>query len=288
MVQTIFGASRVWAMQVRNGRLWTLRQAPRFRSYHGPATEPSFTGEVSTLLPEGDTPDTRALHFFGEDELEHTSGMGAIFENGDVAVATTDRRLFVYPDTNDDVLAARARRPFKLPFAPYDISITSSDRIALLEAAGVTLDPLGERGPYSIRDELFLAYPERKGTWPTVLRVLDRKGRLLESTTVPFPVLQPPIDGERGRTYLAGIGFAAVEAGRIVFTHPSKHVCLATAMLGGNVVLATGEELRFIARDGTIRHVIRVPPGETITTPPAIGHDGAVWIATEKTLYVAR
>lgn len=47
-------------------------------------------------------------------------------------------------------------------------------------------------------------------------------------------------------------------------------------------------ELRFVSRDGAIRQSFHTADGDMITTPPAIGPDGTIWVATSKALYVAR
>ena len=105
--------------------------------------------------------------------------------------------------------------------------------------------------------------------------------------TVPFEVLQPPVDGGAGRIYLLGNGFAAVQDGHLLWSKPSSTMILGTAFAGGELALATGPELRIVARDGSIRQSLRTD-GEPIAAPPAIASDGAVWVATNKALYVAR
>jgi hypothetical protein len=88
--------------------------------------------------------------------------------------------------------------------------------------------------------------------------------------------------------YLAGNGLAAVEHGRIAWSATGTRRTVATAFADGSLAVGVGRDLRLVAPDGTIRQTLRVAEGETITAPPAIASDGAIWIATARGLYVAR
>jgi hypothetical protein len=106
--------------------------------------------------------------------------------------------------------------------------------------------------------------------------------------TVSFEVLQPPVDGGRGRVYLLGTGVAGIDDGVVTWTQAPAPLTLGAAFAGGELALATGRELRLVDRDGSVRQSFAVAAGETIQTPPAIAPDGSVWLATEAALYAAR
>jgi hypothetical protein len=144
--------------------------------------------------------------------------------------------------------------------------------------------------PYSANDELAHAWTRfaQRPHWSTRLHVLDRQANPVSAATVPFPVLQPPIEGEGGRFYLAGFGFAAVDGAKPVYWHQSNTQCFATALHGGDVVVAAGKELSFVKRDGTIQRTLKVRDGEAILAAPAVAEDGTIWVTTATALYVAR
>ena len=60
----------------------------------------------------------------------------------------------------------------------------------------------------------------------------------------------------------------------------------ATAFADGTLAVVRGTELQIVANDGSIKQSLRA--AEELTTYPAIGPDGAVWVASARTLYVAR
>jgi hypothetical protein len=76
--------------------------------------------------------------------------------------------------------------------------------------------------------------------------------------------------------------------GTVVWSMATPKLTQATAFDDGSLAVTTGSELRLVARDGTIAQVFRVDKGEELTTPPAIGSDGWVWVASVKAVYVAR
>ncbi len=172
----------------------------------------------------------------------------------------------------------------------YDLSIVSSG-YALIEVGS----PLPDPHPYTDleralvlrarRLEFLNAAPPR---WKTIVHHLDLQGKETWHAEVPFEVLQPPIDGSGGRVYLMGMGAAAFQDGKLLFSTPSAVPMLGTAFQDGTLAVAVGPELRIVAPDGQIRQRFTTAEREAITTPPAIGSDGSVWVGTGKGLYVAR
>jgi outer membrane protein assembly factor BamB len=120
------------------------------------------------------------------------------------------------------------------------------------------------------------------------LHCVDINGHEQWSTVVPFAVRQPPIDGSDGRVYLAGDGLAAIENGQVLWSKPATETIRATAFVDGTLAITQVNTFRIIKRDGPNILTYYSRFNEPITTPPAITHDGAVWMASEKSLYVAR
>ncbi|TMA22735.1 MAG: hypothetical protein E6J85_03905 [Deltaproteobacteria bacterium] len=118
------------------------------------------------------------------------------------------------------------------------------------------------------------------------LDALRGDGSLAWSVRVPFLARQPPIDGN-GRVYLVGLGVAAIDLeGKMLWLNPSPVPVRASAFADGTLALARGSELQIMAPDGSVRQTLRA--GEELTSFPAIGPDASVWVASAKTLYVAR
>ncbi len=119
------------------------------------------------------------------------------------------------------------------------------------------------------------------------VHVLDAVGHEVWSAVVPFDVKQPPIDCA-GRVCVAGDGLAALDHGRVAWVRFEGERVYATAFEDGSLAVSRGRALHILSRDGIDQQVLSVAAGEAITTPPAIGHDGAVWVATVEAVYVAR
>ena len=222
-------------------------------------------------------------------------GCGAISEDRRFAVAMRDGQFLVY-DGNATVLDAKNNEvtPRSLTtstnIVAYDLSIVPSG-YALIEVGSPLLDPQ----PYSDLERALVLRARRleflrvaPPRWKTVVHHLDLQGKETWHAEVPFEVLQPPIDGSSGRIYLMGMGAAAFQDGKLLFSTPSAVPMLGTAFQDGTLAVAVGPELRIVARDGQIRQRFTTAEHEPITTPPAIGSDGSVWVGTGKGLYVAR
>jgi len=270
---------RVWAASLTDTHFAVLAQRP-LSGNHDSVLPPSLTA-VAEKVP-------KAGRYIGEflaaQQLKNTEGVGAISANGDFVVATRDRQLLVFPlpanRQGPSELSASVRKP--LPFTPYDIALIGG-KVTLIQALGSDA-----ANAFSEQEELAVTDAANHARWTTSLHWLELSGTETAHVAVPFPVLQPPVDLDQGRVLLVGLGFAAVEGNRVVFTHRSERRCLATASAGGTFALACGAELQIVTRDGAIRETFKVRDGESITTPPAIGEDGSVWLATQRALYVAR
>jgi len=106
------------------------------------------------------------------------------------------------------------------------------------------------------------------------------------SIQVPFEVLQPAIAGAGDRVYLAGKGLAAIDKGKITWSHLSPEPIYASSFEDGSLALATGKRLDFVKPDGTIDQSFNAD--EPLVAPPAIAADGSVWAASAEALYLAR
>jgi len=160
-------------------------------------------------------------------------------------------------------------------------------------------DPKTRRAPELVQRELpyrtrllsivppnmFLVGDDAGGT----LHCLNFDGTERWSLRLPFASgEEPPVDAGDGRVVVTGAGLASIENGHVLWSAPGKNPVFATAFQEGTLAVATGPELRIVDRDGSVRQSLRTSEGDMITTPPAIAHDGTVWVATQKALYVAR
>jgi hypothetical protein len=270
------------AMRFADNRLTAVRQLPPVPHPHGgKPLRPKELAVTVHAFHRTDAEDRADLH--ASDSLEGVEGLGAIAEDGAVALVTTDGRFVAYNGEPSPAGSDALRISDKsLGYVPYDISF-SGDEIAIIEAGG-TSSPVAA---YRWEDDLAYAFPSLGVGWSTRLHVLDRHGRETSHVDVGFEALMPPILAGSGRTYVAGMGLAAIDGGRIAWIHRSKSIVRATAFQDGELAVTTGAHLQLVGRDGVIRQEFSTP-GETIETPPAIGPDGAVWFATGKALYVAR
>jgi hypothetical protein len=111
-------------------------------------------------------------------------------------------------------------------------------------------------------------------------------GSLAWRASLSFLATQPAIDGDH-RVYVVGAGIAALDLdGHTLWSSASTLPLRATAFADGTLAVVRGSELQIVANDGSIKQSLRAV--EELTTYPAIGPDGAVWVASARTLYVAR
>ncbi len=274
-------AGRVWATHVTADSIFVVNQEA-MEGNHGDRTPQQLELVANHLVPG-----SPAKKLLGGDVMKDAWGLGAITRNSEIVALSTSGELRVYAPEADAQSFLKKLHTAKVGFAPYDVSIIDST-IALLEAEGVpAVDDLHWRGPYQPDLDLFLRFGEMTARWKTKLHLVSLQGTDTAQITVPFEVLQPPVEGGGGRIYLAGTGFAAIQDGKVQWSQAPTARTLVTAFDGGEVALTIGRELRLVDRDGNIRQSFTTP-AEAIVTPPAIGGDGSVWFATDKGIYAAR
>jgi hypothetical protein len=187
-------------------------------------------------------------------------GVAAIADDWRTVVAMEDQVLRILaPSANPATQAAVELAHVPLPFVASTVS-------------------LAEGG-------IVLTSKEHEGA---AIHFLDGRGTETWSARLSFLPEQPAIDAANGRIVLAGAGLGAVEKGHVLWSEASHTAIHATAFQDGTLAVTTGPELRIVDRDGSIRQSLRTSEDDVITTPPAIAHDGTVWVATQKALYVAR
>lgn len=121
----------------------------------------------------------------------------------------------------------------------------------------------------------------------TKLHMLDECGTERWSEHLPIVALQPPVDGGADTIHVVGHGLATFSKRKLVHHECSKEPMYMTCFRSGECVLAAVRDLRFLRRSGAVRLALNPGPMERFITPPAIASDGAVWVATEKSVYIA-
>jgi hypothetical protein len=193
------------------------------------------------------------------EEVFVARGAAAIGTDHRVVVATLDGKVRVYAPDGDAVeMLGRPRSEITVGDALSDVSITSAGTIVLA----------------------------RRGA-TTKVRLVDERA-VQWSVDVGFAAGQPPIDGGDARVYIAGDGLAAIERGAVLWSTPSVVPTRATAFADGTLAVCRGPGLQIIARDGSIVQQLATSDGAPIVTPPAIGPDGSIWVATPTHVCVAR
>jgi hypothetical protein len=247
-----------------------------------------WAGADGFFLPERRV---TSLHW---EEILDGAGCGAIAEDLRVAVAMQDRRFLVFDGTSDPQVTRTTRGvrlvDTTLAFVPYDISVVSSGYALLSVGHALDGPPFASEldralAIYARRIEFPLNPPAR---WKTIVHHLGPDGRETWRHEIPFEVLQPPIDAGRGRIYLMGNGTAAIQDGKLLFATQYTTPMFGTAFEDGAMAISAGAELRIIGPDGRLQQTFTTAEHEPITTPPAIGSDGSVWVGTGKAVYVAR
>jgi hypothetical protein len=168
--------------------------------------------------------------------------------------------------------------------AAYELSFVAGD-VCLLShmPPGAALDSATLAERTRIHDMPWAA----PGRWRSWLHRHGPDGAERLVLELPFTVRQPAIDGGGGRVLVAGDGLAALDGDEIVWQRESALPGFATAYGDGSVAFAAGRELVILDRDGREIERHELPEDELVFTPPAIGADGSVWLATGKALYRA-
>ncbi len=198
-------------------------------------------------------------------------GRRAIDEGGHAVLALRSGRFVVLLSQGD----ATTRHGIPALDAPIDPGATD---LSIVPPFALILYGGGDAGQYikSVSEDL------------TTTRIDARlpDGSLAWRVSLPFLAGQPAIDGN-GRVYVVGTGIAALDlSGHVLWSAASSVPMRATAFADGTLAVVRGSALQIVASDGGIRQQFLA--AEELTTYPAIGSDGAVWVASAKTLYVAR
>jgi hypothetical protein len=201
--------------------------------------------------------------------IEEDPGVGAIDGNGYTALTLESGRFLVLLPIGDEEGYAIVGTEARVEAGATDLSIVPPFAMVLYGG--------GAAG----------ALVARRDKWTTSLLHARRPdGSLAWSMDFPFVAHQPPIDGD-GRVYVVGDGIAAVDMeGKPLWCSPSSTILRAQAFMDGTLAVVDGAELQILGIDGRVRQSFRAE--EELTSYPAIGSDGAVWVASAKTLYMAR
>jgi len=286
-------AQNDWALRERGGALaYVLSWPARMETPHGPMLSPEVWWGTTADGPG----DGRGYAGFTE-VIRGRSGCGAVGPDNRIVVAVRGSRFLVLdafrlaPGSGQEAMRLV---DVPLELAVYDMSIVPGG-YALLTAPVDVVDtpprtPVAEMWALRARLlDLEESRTERKlpRFW-TSLHLLGPDGRATARADLRFEVYMPPVDAGNGRIYLFGMGFAGIQDGKVMFTTPSPVPMFGTAFADGTMAISAGPELRIIDRDGKILQKLPTQEHEDITTPPAIGPDGSIWVGTEKAVYVAR
>ena len=250
------------AMRGEEGQ--TLIASPQGQTPHQPH-RPDFT--MVTLERPFDA-DFLRQHVWGFTVDE--PGVGAIDGAGVTALALPSGRFIVLRTSGDAEKLATLGVDVKIEPSATDLSIVPP--FALLLYGG------GDAGMLAAA----------RGARSTTTRIDARRpdGSLAWRATLPFLAAQPPIDGD-GCVYVVGEGIAALDMnGNTKWSSVSQLTLRAQAFADGTLAVVRGSLLEIVGRDGVVRQSFRA--SEDLTTYPAISSDGAVWVASAKTLYVAK
>jgi len=253
------------ATAVLNGKIRAVVASPGGALQHLPP-EPDYTRAEMNRLSGGNAAMRVGWYF-----MAHEPGVAAIDASGQTVIALPSGRLTVLLPEGTDQNEAVAALDVSIEANATDLSIVPPFVMVLYGGgdAGVLARRRSEAFPSGSR-----------------LDALRGDGSLAWSVRVPFLARQPPIDGN-GRVYLVGLGVAAIDLeGKMLWLNPSPVPVRASAFADGTLALARGSELQIMAPDGSVRQTLRA--GEELTSFPAIGPDASVWVASAKTLYVAR
>lgn len=241
------------------------------------AHSPAQVEVVSAPISEGHHPrDPRSWT-----ALVPGTGTAAITADGRTVLVLSDGLLKVFAREGQE---GKAQSLGEVRLQPaYLVSIVHGSAMVLQARV---MDP----------DTRLPSFPLRRfalqGAWTTRITAVPLSDPLPErpyyEVEVPFEVLQPPIEGGAGRFYLVGCGLAALGARGIEWQMRSTSILLATSFVDGTLAISVGSELRIVTPEGHIRQSLQLPTESPITTPPAIGPDGTVYVATREQVYAAR
>jgi hypothetical protein len=229
-------------------------------------TEPDHMVEETVHL-HGPNAATRSVWSYGVSE----PGVGAIDARGETVLALESGHLVVlWPDGD-----AKTGRAIVALDAPIDRGATD---LSVVPPFAMVLYGGGDAGP--------LVRRWSAGTSSSRLDARRADGSLAWRASLPFLATQPPLDGDH-RVYVVGSGIVALDLeGHTLWTLAAAAPLRAATFSDGTLAVVGGDEVRIFGADGAVRRSFRAH--EELTTYPAIASDGAVWIASAKTLYVVR
>jgi hypothetical protein len=253
------------ACSVTGGNVQMLAAKRSRPPRHGYPYYPDYT-RIETARLEGPNSATRLAWVFQADE----PGVGAIDGANHTILALPSGRLVVLLPEGDEKL--HAIRALDAPVDPNATDLSVVPPFAMLLYGG------GDAGELAARRSASFATSRLDARRPD--------GSLAWRASVDFLAEQPPVDGG-DRVYLVGKGIAAFDLeGHRLWSSPSTLTLRAAAFADGTLALVRGNELQVVAKDGSIKQSFRA--SEDLTSYPSIAADGSIWLASEKTLYVAR
>jgi len=239
--------SRALARRMNDTRIVTVWIRPPGRYWERETPETLLIADNPRVVDSGPRSGRR---------MEGVRGVAAIATDFTVFVAGHNRRLMVFKPGDDN----------------------GESRLAAGRDAGIVAQRISLAGSQVI----LLA---REGTG-TRLRAFTERAKPTYTVKVPFQALQPAVAGAAGRIYLAGKGLAAIDNGKMTWTHDSKEPLYVSSFEDGSLAVANGKRLDFIEPNGVVDQTFESQ--EPLVAPPAIAGDGSVWAASATAIYVAR
>ncbi len=191
-----------------------------------------------------------------------------------ILMAGDDGHAFVLADPSDP----RSRTPqiiasLELPHTPYAAAALGEGFVLCSAIDRVVPSGAAVQGRLA-----GLGARAFEATWHTEVRALDADGGLRWCVVVELAVLQPPVSCGVDRVALLGQGIVCVEAGRVRWQRAPTQQAYGTAFADGTLALGLGPHLGLVDADGAMLQRFDLP--ESVVTPPAIGPDGAMCLAT--------
>ena len=225
-------------------------RGPMYHPHGGAPLSPKLIGfDSSQRFARGEQ------HWYGQIVEHH--GLGVIAADWSIVLWTDDGNVLAYAPRANAKGEARLIGKRQVSRAVEHLSLVG-EHIALLE-------------------------PRAGGTRLTALTSAVRPAFTVD---VPFRASQPAIWGRPGRIYLAGVGLAALDQGKLSWTLPYDAPIQATSFDDGSLVVASGSQLELIDPDGKLAQTLDL--GEPLLTQPAIAADGSVYVASLETVFVVR
>jgi hypothetical protein len=262
----------VLAMAVRGGEFQSVYASPGENRWPTPSSSQVFKAGTGVALE---------LPFNPEQEKQgwgyhvYEPGVGAIDGAGITALALPSGRFVVLRATADPDAEGWEQQPTLAVDARIDASATD---LSIVAPFALVVYGGGDAGRLAARRSALAS--------STHIDARRADGSLAWRAALSFLATQPPIDGN-GLIYVVGTGVTALTMdGTPAWSLPSKGTVRAQAFADGTLAVVQGAELRILGRDGVTQKSMRA--AEELTSYPAIASDGAIWVASAKTLYVAR